>query len=110
MGSARVLNCLRCPALLYGPPAVAAESIPLNYNALQEKAGDRFRIHETDVEMTWPLHFSLVNLAVDDEFDSITEGYRNCDANLAVLGPHDGFHFTSPLLRPRRSSFGTCRW
>jgi len=82
----------------------------LNYNALQEKAGDRFRIHETDVEMTWPLHFSLVNLAADDEFDSITEGYRNCDANLAVLGPHDGFHFTSPLLRSRRSSFGTCRW
>ena len=61
----------------------------LNYNALQEKAGGRFRIHMTDIETTWPLHFSLVNLAVDDEFNSITEGYRNCDANLAVLGLQD---------------------
>jgi hypothetical protein len=71
----------------------------LNYDALQVEASDRFRIYDAEVEAQWPLHFSLVNLATDDEFDSLTEGYRNCDANLAVLGLHDG----SPLQAPKRS-------
>jgi hypothetical protein len=55
----------------------------LNYEAL---SGTRcFHVYEAKVAEPWPLHFSLVNLNVSDDYDEIADGYRNCMANLEVL-------------------------
>lgn len=58
----------------------------LNYDGLKAKAGTKFRVYKSNVSAMWPLHFSLINLNVDNAYHAITDGYRNCDANLAVLG------------------------
>ena len=58
----------------------------LNYDGLKAKAGNKFRVYKSNVSAMWPLHFSLINLNVVNAYHAITDGYRNCDANLAVLG------------------------
>jgi hypothetical protein len=58
----------------------------LNYWICKMRAGDKFHVYEANVERRWPLHFSLVNEAVDDKYADIIEGYRNCRENLKVLG------------------------
>jgi len=45
-----------------------------------------YRVYRANVTREWPLHFSLVNLSVNDEYSTITDGYRNCDVNTEVLG------------------------
>jgi hypothetical protein len=45
-----------------------------------------FKVYDAKVTKQWPLHFSLINLNASDEYDAITDGYHNCDANLTVLG------------------------
>ena len=65
---------------------VNADVYSLNYWRCKSRAGDRFHIYEANVERRWPLHFSLVNEAVSDNYADITEGYRGCVANLKVLG------------------------
>lgn len=57
----------------------------LNYWGCRARAGDNFHVYEANVERRWPLHFSLVNEAVSDDYSAITEGYRHCAANLKVL-------------------------
>jgi hypothetical protein len=73
----------------------------LNYGAL-EQCG-RFHVYKAPVTERWPLHFSLVNLKVDDNYDSITDGYRRCDANLEVLGvaPVQPPIIISPIVQPQ---------
>lgn len=56
----------------------------LNYHALKDFKN--FHVYEAKVKEKWPLHFSLVNLNVSDEYGLITQGYHDCDANLEVLG------------------------
>lgn len=63
-----------------------ADVYSLRYWSCKAGAGDKFHVYEANVERRWPLHFSLVNEAVDDKYADITEGYRNCVANLKVLG------------------------
>ena len=58
----------------------------LNFWALKARANHCFCVYQTKVEEKWPLHFSLVNLNVDDDHIQLAEGYRNCDTNLQVLG------------------------
>ncbi len=55
----------------------------LNYDALKDTA--KFHVYRAAVRKKWPLHFSLVNLNASDDFDGITQGYHNCDANVEVL-------------------------
>ena len=55
----------------------------LNYNGLQACAN--FKVYKARVRQQWPLHFSLVNTNVSDDFASISEGYHRCAANLEVL-------------------------
>jgi hypothetical protein len=57
----------------------------LNYNTCKQRGGDKFREFKTTVSERWPLHFSLVNKAIDNDHDQITDGYRHCLANLEVL-------------------------
>lgn len=56
----------------------------LNYDALS--SCKQFRVYNPKVIGQWPLHFSLVNLNVSDDYDQITDGYRACEANTEVLG------------------------
>lgn len=55
----------------------------LNYHSLEDCPN--FKVYKARVSTTWPLHFSLVNLNVSDNFPAITQGYHMCDANLDVL-------------------------
>jgi len=50
--------------------------------------GDRpphYQVFHAKVHKRWPLHFSLVNLNVSDDYSAIEQGYHNCDANHIVL-------------------------
>ncbi len=60
--------------------------VSLNYDSLQERAGKNFNAYKAKVREKWPLHFSLVNLNVSDDYDTLVEGYHECNANLVVLG------------------------
>jgi hypothetical protein len=64
--------------------AECGDARSLNYDGLKDC--ERFKVYEANVRHQWPLHFSLVNLNVSDDHVAITDGYRNCDANLDVLG------------------------
>ena len=55
-----------------------------NYYALSPCK--QFRVYNPKVTGQWPLHFSLINLNVSDQYDQITDGYRACEANTEVLG------------------------
>lgn len=55
----------------------------LNYHALE--SCPKFKVYKARVRQQWPLHFSLVNTNVSDNFSSISEGYHLCAANLEVL-------------------------
>jgi hypothetical protein len=61
-----------------------------NYESLKARAGKRFKVHHADVIKAWPLHYSLVNLNVSDDWARITDGYHKIDSNLEVLGLDDG--------------------
>jgi pimeloyl-ACP methyl ester carboxylesterase len=56
----------------------------LNYNSLAETSGKSFSVFTaTNCHNRWALHFSLVNLSASDEtVETITQGYRDCRANL----------------------------
>jgi hypothetical protein len=56
----------------------------LNYES--SKRSDKFHIYKAKVIKKWPLHFSLINVSVSDDHGEITQGYRNCDVNIQVLG------------------------
>jgi hypothetical protein len=65
----------------------------LNYGAMRSyadhvgKSGAQFHIYWAGgVSMRWPIHFSLVNTNASDAASGITDGYRDCAANLTVLG------------------------
>ena len=56
----------------------------LNYDHLS--CCQEFRVYHAEVAEQWPLHFSLVNLNVSDEYGELEHGYRKCEANVEVLG------------------------
>ena len=56
----------------------------LNYDHLS--CCQKFRVYHAEVSEQWPLHFSLVNLNVSDDYGELEHGYHNCEANLEVLG------------------------
>jgi hypothetical protein len=56
----------------------------LNYDHLS--SCQEFRVYYAEVAEQWPLHFSLVNVNVSDEYGDLEHGYRNCEANVEVLG------------------------
>jgi len=56
----------------------------LNYDHLS--SCQEFRVYHAEVTEQWPLHFSLVNLNVSDEYGELEHGYRKCEANVEVLG------------------------
>ena len=56
----------------------------LNYDHLS--SCQEFRVYYAEVTEQWPLHFSLVNVNVSDEYGDLEHGYRNCEANVEVLG------------------------
>ena len=56
----------------------------LNYDELS--SCKQFRVYHAEVTEQWPLHFSLVNVNVSDEYGELEHGYRECEANVEVLG------------------------
>ena len=56
----------------------------LNYDHLS--SCQEFRVYYAEVAEQWPLHFSLVNVNVSDEYGELEQGYRKCEANIEVLG------------------------
>jgi hypothetical protein len=56
----------------------------LNYDDLS--FCKKFRVYHAEVTEQWPLHFSLVNINVSDEYGELEQGYRKCEANIEVLG------------------------
>jgi hypothetical protein len=55
-----------------------------NYDHLS--SCQEFRVYYAEVTEQWPLHFSLLNVNVSDEYGDLEHGYRNCEANVEVLG------------------------
>ena len=60
------------------PPALRS----LNYDNLS--SCKKFRVYHAEVTEQWPLHFSLVNINVSDEYGQLEQGYRKCQANIEV--------------------------
>jgi hypothetical protein len=56
----------------------------LNYDDLS--SCKQFRAYHAEVTEQWPLHFSLVNVNVSDEYGELEHGYRKCEANVEALG------------------------
>ena len=64
--------------------AECGHATSLNYYRLKEKVKARLQIYKaTNCYHKWALHFSLVNVAAsDDVVKEVTDGYKNCQANL----------------------------
>jgi hypothetical protein len=80
-----------CPELMAMPGTVRWSALNMRSGATSRNyvvsQPPHYRVWDkAKVSNEWPLHFSLVNLAVSDDHPTIQDGYINCDANTDVLG------------------------